>query len=58
MADAERAVDLLREIPTGKDAAIIGHVVPRRAKPAIQGARYGAERVIEMPYGEDLPRIC
>ncbi|MCX7049545.1 MAG: hydrogenase expression/formation protein HypE [Candidatus Sumerlaeota bacterium] len=57
-ADAERAVDILRELPTGKDAAIIGHAVSRRAKPAILRTRYGAERVIEMPYGEDLPRIC
>ena len=57
-SDAERALALLRTIPGGKRASLIGHVTSRRDKPVYLKTRYGGERIIEMPYGEELPRIC
>jgi len=29
-----------------------------RAVPAYLRTRFGGERVLDMPYGEELPRIC
>lgn len=57
-ADAERAVAILRKHPVSRPAAIIGKV---HAMPAGQVSclgPFGAERVIDMLNGEQLPRIC
>jgi hydrogenase expression/formation protein HypE len=54
------ALAAMRHHPLGREAAVIGEVLP----PAEVGPRVtlrtpiGGERVLEMPYGEDLPRIC
>ncbi len=50
--EAERALDLL------KDASVIGKAVTRREKAVYLKTQYGGERIVEMPYGEELPRIC
>ncbi len=57
-SDAKRAVDILRGVPGGEDAVVIGTVLPRRAFSVYLKTPYGGDRVIEMPYGEELPRIC
>lgn len=57
-ADAERAVEVLRGAPGGESAAVIGTVRPKRAVPAYMTTRFGGECVLDMPYGEELPRIC
>jgi hydrogenase expression/formation protein HypE len=56
--DAERAVKILRGIAGGREAAIIGTVVPKRSVPVTIKTRFGSERAVDMPYGEELPRIC
>ncbi len=59
-AEAEAALVAMRRHPLGGEAAAIGKV---RAYDGV-GPRVtlrtviGGERVLEMPYGEDLPRIC
>ena len=66
VAPAARAGDVLRRIrshPLGRQAAVIGEVLPPARKggfgpPVTLRTRIGGERVLEMPYGEDLPRIC
>jgi hydrogenase expression/formation protein HypE len=57
-ADARRAVEILRGVPGGEGAAVIGSVVKRRPSPVIMKTRFGGTRVVDMPYGEELPRIC
>jgi len=57
-ADASRALDAFQSVPGGECSAIIGRVVERRRFSAWLKTRYGGERIIEMPYGEELPRIC
>ncbi|MHC5057866.1 MAG: hydrogenase expression/formation protein HypE [Planctomycetota bacterium] len=57
-ADAERALEAARAHPLGKDAALVGRVVAKRERPLILKTRIGGERIVEMPYGEELPRIC
>jgi len=57
-SDAAKALEILRNVPGGERAAIIGTVVARRSVAACLRTRFGGERVVEMPYGEELPRIC
>jgi hydrogenase expression/formation protein HypE len=58
--EAGAALAAMREHPLGRDAAVIGEVLPAPEKgPRVTlRTRIGGERVLEMPYGEDLPRIC
>lgn len=58
-ADArDAALQALRSLPAGKHAACIGEAAPRGHTAVTLATRYGGERIVEMPYGEDLPRIC
>ncbi|MEA3365701.1 MAG: AIR synthase-related protein, partial [Candidatus Hydrogenedentes bacterium] len=55
---AELALETLKKTPGGEHATRIGRVVPRKRVSSVMRTRFGGERVIEMPYGEELPRIC
>lgn len=48
----------LRADPAGRKAKIIGRVNDQPAGMVILETGLGGERIIEMPLGEDLPRIC
>lgn len=56
--DAERVLAAMHQHELGRDAAIIGECVAEH--PGMVSARtgLGAERVIDVPVGEQLPRIC
>jgi len=56
--DSERALAAMRSTPGGEHAALIGEAVAKRAVPVVLHTRFGGERIVEMPYGEELPRIC
>jgi hydrogenase expression/formation protein HypE len=57
-AEAEAVLAAMRAHEYGKDAAIIGRVVSDHpGRVAIQTG-LGAERIVDMPVGEQLPRIC
>lgn len=55
---ADAALAAMKSLPGGESAAVIGYAHARQAVPAFLHTRFGGKRVIEMPYGEDLPRIC
>ncbi|MBZ4018755.1 hydrogenase expression/formation protein HypE [Streptomyces purpurogeneiscleroticus] len=55
---ADAALAALRSLPEGCDAARIGEVVPDRPGRVLLRTLVGARRVIDMPLGEQLPRIC
>jgi hydrogenase expression/formation protein HypE len=57
-ADAQKAMDAITREPLGRDASIVGEVTERREKAVYLRTRLGGERIVEMPYGEELPRIC
>ncbi|MFH1022723.1 MAG: hydrogenase expression/formation protein HypE [Planctomycetota bacterium] len=57
-ADAEKALALLRAHPVSAGACRIGGAVVRAAAPVILTGPLGATRVLDMPSGELLPRIC
>jgi len=55
---AETALEVLRQLPLGRDAAIIGRVEQGEPGRVRMRTRVGGMRMIEMPAGEQLPRIC
>lgn len=57
-SDAERVLEILKTDPIGRDARIIGSVVPNPQGIVLLCTPLGGERIVETPMGEDLPRIC
>ncbi len=56
--DKDRALEILRNHPYGKDARLIGKVVSREKSRVVLVNSYGVRRLMEAPSGELLPRIC
>lgn len=56
--DAERVLKAMRAHPLGKEAACIGTVSDDNPGLVMGYTAYGSTRVIDMPVGELLPRIC
>ncbi len=57
-AQAEAALAALRRLPEGAGAAIIGQVLERAPVPVTLRTRLGTDRILDLPTGEQLPRIC
>jgi hydrogenase expression/formation protein HypE len=57
-ADADAVLAAMRALPNGQNAAIIGEVVAQHPRIVIARTRIGAKRVVDLPAGELLPRIC
>jgi hydrogenase expression/formation protein HypE len=55
---AERAVELMRAHPLGRAARRIGSVRHGDAGAVLLRTRTGAHRIVDLPGGELLPRIC
>ena len=56
---AQECLRICREHRLGKDASIIGEVVSTRDVPLVElVTRIGGRRIVQMPYGRELPRIC
>ena len=57
-AAAKRVIMAMREHPLGRDAAIIGRVEKETDGTCQLQTRIGGRRIVQKPYGEQLPRIC
>ncbi len=55
---AERALELLRRHPLGRDAQLIGQFTESRDGICELITQVGGRRIVQKPYGEQLPRIC
>jgi hydrogenase expression/formation protein HypE len=45
--------------PLGKEAKVIGEVCPSSDVPLVELiTQIGGKRIVQMPYGRELPRIC
>ncbi|MFE3181746.1 hydrogenase expression/formation protein HypE [Streptomyces violascens] len=55
---AEEALATLRSLPEGAEAVRIGEVTDGPAGRVLMRTLVGAHRVVDMPLGEQLPRIC
>ncbi|MBU2712309.1 hydrogenase expression/formation protein HypE [Zooshikella sp. WH53] len=55
---AETVLQLMRQYPLGQHAQIIGEVTEYSINHLHLKTRYGAKRIVNVPYGLQLPRIC
>ena len=62
MVSSDKAQDCLavcKKHELGKEAAIIGQVTKAKEQPMVEmKTRIGGKRIVQMPYGRELPRIC
>jgi hydrogenase expression/formation protein HypE len=56
--DAARALDILRRHEVSGAASLIGRVAEKSAPLVAIKSAIGASRILDMPSGEQLPRIC
>ena len=56
--DADRLLVAMRRHPLGTDAARVGEVVAGPPGRVVVRTTFGTRRVVPMPVGEQLPRIC
>ena len=57
--DAQQCLNICRKDPLGQKASIIGEVVKTTDVPIVEmNTRIGGKRIVQMPYGRELPRIC
>ena len=57
--DAKKAISILQKFEDGQKAAIIGEVIEGHEKGLVTAKTLlGSEKIIHMPAGEILPRIC
>jgi hydrogenase expression/formation protein HypE len=57
-SDSERALKILRAQTVSAGAMAIGKVVEPASPLVVMKSRIGASRILDMPSGEQLPRIC
>jgi hydrogenase expression/formation protein HypE len=55
---ADAVLGAMRAHPFGKHAAHIGEVVEKRPGKVTLLSAFGGERIVDVPFGEQLPRIC
>lgn len=56
---ADKCLAVCKEHPLARDANIIGEIVNVRDMPTVEMVTsIGGKRIVQMPYGEQLPRIC
>jgi hydrogenase expression/formation protein HypE len=52
-------LNLLKNHPLGEDAGIIGEIIETGDLPLVEMiTSIGGKRIVQMPYGRELPRIC
>ena len=57
-ADADAVLAAMRAHPLGQGAAVIGECVEEHPGMVVARTTFGGTRVVDMPLGEQLPRIC
>lgn len=55
---ADSVLEYLQSAPHGSGAAIIGTVTDEHPRQVLLHSKIGGKRVVNMPVGEQLPRIC
>ncbi|MHC4360525.1 MAG: AIR synthase-related protein, partial [Planctomycetota bacterium] len=56
---ADQCLAICKKHPLGKKASIIGRVLENRDEPVVEMmTKIGGRRIVQTPYGHQLPRIC
>ena len=56
--EEKRVLDILRSDPLGKSSEIIGEIIPDKRNQVVLSTTSGGRRFLDMPSGQQLPRIC
>lgn len=55
----QQALEICKKHPLGNQASIIGEVCQKDENPLVElKTKLGSKRIVQMPYGRELPRIC
>jgi len=55
----DAALEIMRKHPLGQKASCIGQIGPKQLHGLVElTTRIGGQRIVQMPYGRELPRIC
>ena len=54
----KKVLEVLRSHPLGKDSEMIGEIVEDDTNMVVLNTRIGGRRILDMPTGVQLPRIC
>ena len=54
----EATLDVLRDGPGGEAAALIGEVTGEPEPRLVMETALGTQRIVDLPSGSQLPRIC
>lgn len=57
-SDAEKAIEIMRGNPLGKDSVVVGEITTEHKGTVILNTSIGGRRILNMLSGEQLPRIC
>jgi len=57
-SDADKVLARMRQNQYATEAIIIGEVVNEHPGQVVMKTRLGSSRIVDMPVGELLPRIC
>ena len=55
---ADAIVAAMRGVPEGREAVVIGEAVSGHPGMVLMRTEVGGSRVVDLPFGEQLPRIC
>jgi hydrogenase expression/formation protein HypE len=55
---AARVLEAMRANPLGRNAALIGEAVASHPGMVLMKTEIGGRRIVDLPFGEQLPRIC
>lgn len=59
LESADDCLNVCKNHPLGREASIIGQVVQTRDMPMVEMiTKISGRRIVQMPYGRELPRIC
>jgi hydrogenase expression/formation protein HypE len=56
--EENRVIEILRSDPLGRYSEVIGEIIPDKKELVILDTSVGGKRILDMPAGMQLPRIC
>jgi hydrogenase expression/formation protein HypE len=56
--EEDSVLEIMRADPLGKQSEIIGEIIPDSKSLVILNTSIGGRRILDMPSGQQLPRIC
>ena len=56
--EADKILEVMKQDEKGRDSAIIGEIKEEHLGKVIMNTEIGGSRIVDLPVGEQLPRIC